>query len=87
MLALRKIDVIYMRMACEGIPRAMSSPQVTTNRNRGHHPIISKKVKVLEAQMSLERGPKVQKGPAWLTVDDTPLGPSKVRPTLLIPEL
>lgn len=61
----------------------MSSPQVTASRNRGHYPTTSKKVKDLEAHMSSEEHPKVQKDQAWLAVNDSPLDPehSKVRPT------
>lgn len=79
----------YKREACEEILRAVSSSQVTVSRNRDHYPIASKKVKDLETQMSSEEDPKVQKDPAWLSVNDRPLDPehSKVRPTFLTPEL
>lgn len=60
---------------------------MTASRNSDYYPITSKKVKGLEAQMSPEEDPKVQKDPAWLAVNDSPLDPehSKVRPTFLTP--
>lgn len=69
------------------IPRAVNSPLVTASRKRGHHPMTSRKVKVLEPQVSS----KVQKDLAWLTAVDSLLdlsvGPSKARPTHLTLEL
>lgn len=61
----------------------MSSPQVTASRKGATTLLTSKKVKGLEAHMSSEEDPKVQKDPAWLAVNDSPLDleQSKVRST------